>query len=152
MTVQLTASGLVRAAAERVWSELTDWAGQRRWIPFTAVDVEGRTTGIGVRAAALSGFWLGRIPVGLLDRFVVTDWAPPANAPGRLEVLHLGPYFTGPGLFTVTAVPEGTRVDCVEAFDLPLGAVTEPVARLLLPVMARGFAISLRRLAAVCEA
>ena len=41
-----------------------------------------RVEGIGVRAVALSGFWLGRIPVGLLDRFVVTGWTPPvADSP-----------------------------------------------------------------------
>jgi hypothetical protein len=152
VTLRLKASATVRAAPARVWSELTDWAGQRRWIPFTTVRVVGRTAGIGVRADALSGFWLGRAPIGLLDRFVVTDWAPPGASPGRLEVLHLGPYFTGPGVFTVTAAPAGARVDCVEVFDVPGGALTETPARMLLPLMSRGFAVSLRRLAAVCEA
>ena len=42
--------------------------------------VTGEEEGVGVRVVALSGFWLGRIPVGLLDRFVgyvppvVTKW------------------------------------------------------------------------------
>ena len=151
MTLRLTASATVRAAPARVWSELTDWAGQHRWIPFTTVRVVGPGTGIGVRADALSGFWAGRVPVGLLDRFVVTDWNPPGDDSGRLEVLHLGPYFTGPGAFTVTAAPGGARVDCVEVFDLPGGTLTETPARLLLPLMSRGFAYSLRRLAAICE-
>ncbi len=152
MTLRLAASTTVRAGPARVWAELTDWSGQHRWIPFTTVRVAGSSTGIGVRADALSGFWLGRLPVGLLDRFVVTDWsAPDGEQPGRLEVLHLGPYFTGPGAFTVTGVPTGARVDCVELFDLPAGRLTEPLARLLLPLLSRGFAVSLRRLAAICD-
>lgn len=151
MTLRLTASATVRAAPARVWAELTDWAGQRRWIPFTTVRVADAVTGIGVRADALSGFWLGRVPIGLLDRFVVTDWTPPGDDAGSLEVLHLGPYFTGPGAFTVTAVPAGARVDCVEMFDLPGGRLSETAATLVLPLMSRGFAYSLRRLAAICE-
>ena len=92
------------------------------------------------------------MPLGLLDRFVVTDWSPPGTEPGRLEVLHLGPYFTGPGAFTVVPVGDGSRVDCVEVFDLPGGRLTETPARLLLPLMTRGFAVSLGRLARICEA
>ncbi len=151
MTLRLTASAIVLADPARVWDELTDWAGQRRWIPLTTVRVSGRSTGIGVRADALSGFWLGRWPIGLLDRFVVTDWTVPGEQAGRLEVLHLGPYFTGPGAFTVTAVSAGARVDCIELFELPGGRLTETPARLLLPLMSGGFAHSLRRLAGICE-
>ncbi len=57
--------------------------------------------GLGVRAEALSGFWLGGLPVGLLDRFVVTGWTPPDDGSAELEVLHLGPYFTGEGVFAL---------------------------------------------------
>ncbi|GAA3639620.1 SRPBCC family protein [Microlunatus ginsengisoli] len=151
MTVRLAVSAAVRADPGRVWSELTDWAGQSRWIPFTTVRAAGATTGIGVRVTALSGFWLARLPVGLLDRFIVTDWRPPDDEPGRLEVLHLGPYFTGPGVFTVVPGDGATRIECVELFDLPAGRITEVPVRLLLPVMRRGFGESLRRLAAICE-
>ena len=104
-------------------------------------------TGLGVRCDALSGFWLGRVPVGLLDRFVVTGWTPPGAQAGELEVLHLGPYFTGPGVFRLAAAPGGTTIHCTEVFDLPGAPVTEAVARLALPVMRVGFAASLRRLA-----
>ena len=52
----------------------------------------------------------------------------------------------------MTAVGGRRRVDCVEVFDLPGGRLTETPARLLLPLMSRGFAYSLRRLAAICEA
>lgn len=151
MSVRLEVSVTAHAPAEVVWDELTDWAGQRRWIPFTTVAVTGRQTGLGVRAEALSGFRVGRIPVGLLDRFVVTGWTPPGSQPGELEVLHLGPYFTGVGVFRVTAVGEGSEITAVEVFDLPGGAPVEFLARRALPVMRRAFAGSLRGLARLSE-
>ena len=129
-------------------------AGQSRWIPFTTVRIEiDHDSGLGVRATALSGFWLGRIPVGLLDHFVVTGWTPPDGCRrAELEVLHLGPYFTGEGVFALRGPWSGSdHRTCVELFDLPAGAVTEPVGRLLLPVLRAGFAVSLRRFATVCE-
>jgi hypothetical protein len=152
VTLRLAASATTRASPGRVWTELTDWAGQSRWIPFTTVRVGESTIGLGVRAVALSGFWLRRIPVGLLDRFVVTAWSPPGDEPGRLEVIHVGPFFTGSGEFTVTSSGGGTRVDCVEVFDLPWSRLTEAPAGLLLPLMSRGFTRALLRLAAISEA
>jgi hypothetical protein len=130
------------------WAELTDWAGQARWIPLTTVRiVSEHQEGLGVRAVALSGFWLGRIPLGLLDRFVVTGWRPPtADGFGELEVLHLGPYFTGEGAFRVEAVGDQTRITATEVFSLPGGRPVEAVVRLVLPVMSRGFQASLEGL------
>jgi hypothetical protein len=153
----VSAAVTIRADPALVWAELTDWSGQRRWIPFTTVRVSGQCSGIGVRAEALSGVWLGTVPIGLLDRFVVTDWAPPdhldhrQSGSSRLEVLHLGPYFTGPGAFTVSPVAGGSRVECVEAIDLPGGRAVDAAVRLLLPLVTRGLAHSLGRLAAICQ-
>jgi hypothetical protein len=158
MSVRLEVATEVRAPVDRVWDELVDWAGQSRWIPFTTVRITtAQHAGLGVGAAALSGFWLGRLPVGLLDRFVVTGWTPPAAADdsrvrAELEVLHLGPYFTGVGVFALQELAaHTTRVSCVELFDLPGGRLLDPPGRLLLPVLRSGFRLSLRRFAAVCE-
>ena len=159
MTVRLQVIGHAAAPVSMVWSELIDWEGQRHWIPFTTVRVTTQhRVGLGVRAEALSGFWLGRVPLGLLDRFVVTGWTPPrpdrADA-AELEILHLGPYFTGPGVFRLE--PGGspndaaaTKIICTEVFDLPGGRLSESVARLALPVMRFGFRKSLAKLAALC--
>jgi hypothetical protein len=156
MSVRLEVATEVRAPVARVWQELIDWSGQSRWIPFTTVRVTtAHDAGLGVRAAALSGFWLGRLPVGLLDRFVVTGWSPPTADHGgnraELEVLHLGPYFTGVGVFALQGTDVRTRVSCVELFDLAGGGLLDRPGRLLLPVLRTGFRLSLRRFAAVCE-
>jgi len=154
VSVRLQVAVTADADPATVWSELTDWAGQARWIPLTTVRVVGdREQGVGTRVVALSGRWLGRVPLGLLDRFVVTGWAPPTAAtPGELEVLHLGPYFTGEGAFRVAAEGGGTRITATEVFSLPGGRVVEAPLRLALPLMRIGFRSSLWALRRVCEA
>lgn len=138
----------VSAEPARVWQVLVDWAGQSRWIPFTTVDVvSDHDQGLGVRAVALSGFRLGRIPVGLLDNFVVTGWRPAKE----LEVLHLGPYFTGEGAFRLEPHHGGTRVTATEVFSLPGGKPIEAIVRLGLPLMRAAFRRSLRGLATIAE-
>jgi hypothetical protein len=140
----------VQASAEpaRVWQVLIDWAGQSRWIPFTTVEVvSDHDQGLGVRAVVLSGFRLGRIPVGLLDNFVVTGWRPAKE----LEVLHLGPYFTGEGAFRLEPHHGGTRVTATEVFSLPGGKPIEAIVRLGLPLMRVAFRRSLRGLATIAE-
>jgi hypothetical protein len=156
VSLRLEAATEVVAPVTRVWDELVDWSGQSRWIPMTTVRiVSDHQAGVGVRAVALSGYWLGPLPLGLLDRFVVTGWTPPGpGADGHplaeLEVRHLGPYFTGAGVFALRGHETGTTVTCVETFDLPAGRLLNPAGRLLLPVLRRGFRVSLKRFAAVC--
>jgi len=138
----------VSAEPARVWQVLVNWAGQSRWIPFTTVEVvSDHDQGLGVRAVVLSGFRLGRIPVGLLDNFVVTGWRPAKE----LEVLHLGPYFTGEGAFRLEPHHGGTRVTATEVFSLPGGKPIEAIVRLGLPLMRAAFRRSLRGLATIAE-
>ena len=155
MSVRLETGVDVAAPPAAVWARLTDWAGQSDWIPLTTVTVlTDHTEGLGVRASALSGVQLGPIPLGLLDRFVVTGWTPPtAEQAGEFEVLHLGPYFTGPGVFRVEDLGGGrTRVVCTEVFDLPGGSLVEKAAGLLLPVMRLGLKSSLAKMGRLVEA
>lgn len=154
MSLRLSVSVEADSDPATVWSELTDWAGQARWIPLTTVRiVSEHDQGLGVRAAALSGLWVGHVPLGLLDRFVVTGWTPPAaDGYGELEVLHLGPYFTGEGAFRVDPVEGGgTRITATEVFSLPGGGPVEAVVAVALPVMRRGFSASLDGLRKICE-
>lgn len=153
MSVRLEVSREVDAPVAAVWELLVDWTGQSRWIPLTTVKVtDERSRGLGVRAEALSGVRLGRIPLGLLDRFIVTGWSPPDDARAELEVLHLGPYFTGEGVFRLTGRNGRTTVSCTEIFSLPGGRAVEWLARLALPVLRVGFAKSLHKLREIAEA
>ena len=152
MSVRLQVSTHIQADEQAVWDVLVDWTGQSRWIPFTTVRVvTDHDEGLGVRAEALSGFWLGGLPVGLLDRFVVTGWTPPYDGSAELEVLHLGPYFTGEGVFALRSDGTGTTVTCTEMINVPGGAVTEPLVRLALPLMRAGFGGSLKALASLAQ-
>ena len=152
MSVDLRVSHTIAAPPDVVWPVLVDWAGQARWIPFTTVRViSDHEEGLGVRCEALSGLWLGRVPMGLLDRFTVTAWQVPSESGNAvLEVLHTGPYFRGPGTFELEpAAGGGTRVSCTEIFDVVGGAVPTRLAGVLLPVMRAGFGTSLRALGKV---
>ena len=152
MSTRLEVGTTVAADLERVWDVLVDWHGQARWIPLTTLQVHSpHQRGLGVRIAALSGFWLGRLPLGLLDHFVVTGWSPPTAGRAELEVLHLGPYFTGEGVFRLSAAGGRTVVSCVELVTVPGGPLTNRLVALALPLMRLGFRQSLRQLAAVCE-
>jgi hypothetical protein len=152
MSTRLDAGTEIEADVERVWEVLVDWQGQERWIPLTTLQVlSGHEEGLGVRVAALSGFWLGRLPVGLLDNFVVTGWSPPRAGEAELEILHLGPYFTGEGVFHLSQQDGRTRVSCTELITVPGGRLTDALVGLTLPLMRLGFGQSLARLAAITE-
>ncbi len=150
--MRLVASTEIDAPLTAVWDVLIDWTGQSRWIPLTTVRVlTDRQVGLGVRGEVLSGVWLGRIPLGLLDRFIVTGWSPPVADTAVLEILHLGPYFTGEGAFRLLGHDGKTTVWCIEVFSIPGGRPAEWLARLAMPALRIGLARSLRALSAVVE-
>ena len=152
MSSRLEVSAELTAGLDRVWDELVDWHGQQRWIPLTTLRVRSQhEEGLGVRIAALSGLWVGRLPLGLLDNFVVTGWSPPSGGEAELEVLHLGPWFTGEGVFHLSGDAHQTTVRATELFTVPGGPLTNRLVRLALPLMRTGFRLSLRQLAAVAE-
>lgn len=153
MTLLLAASATTTAPVAVAWNLVIDWPGQSRWIPFTSVRVlSASDRGIGARAEALSGVRVGRRAIGLLDRFVVTGWTVPAeHRPGEVEVLHLGPGFTGVGAIRVMSVPDGTMITVTERFDPPGGPVAALAVRPFLPLLRAGLRLSLRRLAVLLE-
>ena len=153
MSIRLEVSTEIDAPPTAVWDVLIDWTGQSRWIPLTTVRViTDRQVGLGVRAEVLSGVWLGRIPLGLLDRFIVTGWSPPVADTAVLEILHLGPYFIGEGAFRLLGPNGTTTVSCTEVFSIPGGRPVEWLVRLAVPALRVGLARSLRALSAVVEA
>ena len=122
MSIRLEVSAEADAPVAAVWDVLIDWTGQSRWIPLTTVRVvTDHEVGVGVRAEALSGVRLGQIPLGLLDRFIVTGWSPPTADTAELEILHLGPYFTGEGVFRLVGHERKTTISCTEVFSIPGG-------------------------------
>jgi len=153
VSIRLEVSTETDAPVAAVWDVLIDWTAQSRWIPLTTVRViTDHEVGVGVRAEALSGVRLGRVPVGLLDRFIVTGWSPPIADTAELEVLHLGPYFTGEGVFRLAGHEGKTTVSCAEVFSMLGGRLVEWPARLALPALRAGLASSLRALSALAEA
>ena len=153
MTIRLEASAEIDAPIAAVWDVLIDWTGQSRWIPMTTVRVTGdRKAGLGTRVEALSGVRLGRIPVGLLDRFIVTGWSPPVTDTAELKVWHLGPYFTGEGAFRLTGHDGKTTVLCIETVAVPGGRLVEWPVRLALPALRAGLMSSLRALGEIVAA
>jgi hypothetical protein len=154
MTLRLEASVDTPAPVHAVWDTLVAWERQGEWIPLTRVTVLGKAAhGVGVRVVALTGWQIGRVPVGLLDRFVVTGWKAPAPAhAAELGVVHQGPYFTGPGVIRVEERARGSRIVATEVFDLPGGRLVERLVGVALPAMRLLFRRSLRRLGALAEA
>lgn len=153
MSLTLTAEVEAATTADRAWAGIANWSRQADWIPMTTVTVlEGSPhaagqQGVGMRVHAFSGIQFGRRRFGLLDRMVVTSWSPPTN----LEVLHLGPVFTGEGVFTVAPTDSGVTIGCTEVFSLPGGRPIETVVRLILPIFRAGLQQSLQRLARLLE-
>jgi hypothetical protein len=78
--------------------------------------------------------------------------SPWASDSAELEILHLGPYFTGEGVFRLVGHDGRTTVRCTEVFSIPGGRPIEWLARFAMPVLRGGFGSSLRTLAAVAEA
>lgn len=137
----------VAAPREVVWSVLTAWERQSDWmLDAKAVEVlTPERTGEGVTL---------RCPTNLLgitvqDVMRVTGW----REPSYLEVTHLGRIITGTGAFELTEDgPDATVVTWWEEVDPPLGALGEWGATILvLPILRRIFARSLRNLARLAE-
>lgn len=137
----------VAAPRELVWKVLTAWERQPEWMldAKSVAVLTPQRTGEGVTI---------RCPTRLLGATVqdimrVTGWDPPRY----LEVTHLGRVITGVGAFELTGAGAITEVCWWEEIDPPLGVVGEAGARLVVrPIVARIFARSLARFAALCEA
>jgi hypothetical protein len=127
-------SVMVSSEPAGVWAELVNWTEQHRWIPLTRMAVIGdKLTGLGVRVRAQHGLWIGSVLFGLTDNLTVTGWNPPYE----LEISHVGPAFTGVGVFTLQ--PRGVRsfLTIRERINVPAGtgtaaAIAQPMLQGLL--------------------
>lgn len=133
----VTVTARTGAPVATAWRELTDWAGQGRWMPFTAVEVVAGDAADGTRLVARTGIG----PLAVVDDMVVDVWDPPR----RCEVAHLGRLIRGRGIFTVEALAGGgAEISWTEQLQgLP--------ARLTAPFTRMGLQVALRRLARLAE-
>ncbi|MEJ3656805.1 SRPBCC family protein [Actinomycetes bacterium KLBMP 9759] len=144
--VELAVPVDVAAPADVVWATVTDWPGQRDWMLGTTVTVEGEGDGrrLGARVNAFTGIG----PLGFTDPMEIVEWDPPR----RCVMRHDGAVVRGTGVFEVTELaPARSRVLWTERMDLPLGAAGRLAWPLARPVVRAGVAVSLRRMATVCE-
>lgn len=136
----------VFAPPRMVWALLVDWERQAEWmVDARAVEVVSEVRkGIGVRL---------KVPTRVLgmtieDVIVVTGW----NEPRLLEVRHVGSLVSGQAAFRLTATGRGTRVTWWEEVEVPLGAVGELGAALVMrPYLTWLFRRSLDNFARLCE-
>jgi len=141
--ITLSAARVVDGTAEEVWKVITDWEGQREWIPLTEVEVRSeQRVGVGTRCYALSGWQVGPVPIGLPDHFVVTEW----NPPHRLVVQHVGRLFVGDGVFELTGRGRQTLVRLTERVRTPAGRLGDLALAVAEPIMTFGILHSISRL------
>ncbi len=144
--MQVEVAHEVFAPPRMVWGVLVDWERQAEWmVDARAVEVVSAVRkGVGVRL---------KVPTRVLgmtieDVLVVTAW----NEPHRLEVRHTGSLVSGEAAFGLAPTERGTRVTWCEEVEVPLGAVGELGAALLLrPYLAWLFRRSLDNFARLCE-
>ncbi len=146
MTLHFHGSATVTAAPDDVWPCLVDWIGQERWFPLTTMRVlNDRGTGLGTRIRAEHGLRIGSRRLGIADEMVVTGWEPPYE----LEMTHLGPTFTGVGVFTVEARGRRSWLSLRERVHLPGGPLAELAVLAVRPVLQHQLTASLHRFARI---
>lgn len=144
MTVRYEVRVEVDAPAEVVWAVVTDWEGQRGWIPATVVAVvagDGRSAGSRLFA------FTGLADIGMLDTLEIVEWAPPR----RCRMRHLGRLLRGYGVFAVEPRAAGATFVWTELLEPPLGWLGRAGMSLLRPVAEATMRRAGRTLAALCR-
>lgn len=132
----------IAAPRQTVWSVLTDWNQQGRWMLGTDVWITDGDGALGSRLAAFTGFG----GVGVLDTMRITEF----EAPQHCKVSHDGAILRGEGGFDLSAGgPRTTTVVWWETLYLPV--VIGWGWPLVKPAFAHGVRTSLDRLAKLCE-
>ncbi len=147
MGTELTVTIDVAAPVELVWRRVSDWDGQRDWVPATRVEVTGGDgRSVGSTLCAVTG--LG--PAAFADPMEVTEFVE--GGPWRAVVRHTGRVVRGEGVFEVVELGPGhSRFRWTERLDLPLGALGRAGWPVLRPGARAVLALSCRRLARLCE-
>lgn len=137
----------VEAPPARVFGALVDWESQPTWrrdarrVVVRGDERRGVGTHLLLRTELLPG-------VIIDDHVVVTGW----EEERLVAVRHSGRVVRGVGAVELAPTPHGTRVEWWQEVDLPLWAVGEALATLLVvPWATRTARASLAGLKRVCE-
>jgi uncharacterized protein YndB with AHSA1/START domain len=142
--LEVTATVIVDAPAERVFAGLTAWERQGDWIPFTTVRVVEGDGGEGSQLEAVTSVG----PAVLRDEMRVTRVDPPYE----VQVVHTGRVLRGPGVMRCTPLgADRTQVVWHEWFHLPGGLAGRLLGPVLWPGSKAGLTQALRRFARLVE-
>jgi uncharacterized membrane protein len=143
--LEVTATVIVDAPADRVFTALTDWERQGEWIPFTTVRVVEGDGGVGSQLEAVTAVG----PAVLRDEMRVSRLDPPYE----VQVVHCGRVLRGPGVLRCTPLgSDRTQVVWHEWFHVPGGLAGRLLGQVLWPGSKVGLTQALRRFARLVEA
>jgi hypothetical protein len=141
---EVTATVIVKAAADRVFTALTAWERQSEWIPFTVVKITKGDGGVGSTVEAVTTVG----PAVLTDIMRVEA----IDRPYQVKVMHTGKILRGPGVMRCTAMgPDRTQVVWHEWFQLPGGVAGRLAWPLLWPGGKASLTAALKRFARLVE-
>lgn len=143
-TSEVTATVIVNAPADRVFTALTAWERQGEWIPFTVVKITKGDGGVGSTVEAVTTVG----PAVLTDIMQVES----IDRPYQVKVLHTGKILRGPGVMRCTAMgPARTQVVWHEWFQLPGGLAGRLAWPLMWPGSKASLTAALKRFARLVE-
>jgi hypothetical protein len=141
---EVTATVIVNAPAERVFTALTAWERQDAWLPFTTVKVTHGDGGVGSIIEAVTTIG----PAVLTDVMRVEQ----LDRPYQVKVMHTGKILRGPGVMRCTAMgPDRTQVVWHEWFQMPGGLAGRLAWPLVWPGSKAGLTGALKRFARLVE-
>lgn len=143
-TSEVTATVIVKAPAERVFTALTAWERQGEWIPFTTVKITKGDGGVGSTVEAVTTVG----PAVLTDIMQIEA----IDRPYQVRVMHTGKILRGPGVMRCTAMgPDRTQVVWHEWFQLPGGRAGRLAWPLLWPGSKASLTAALKRFGRLVE-
>lgn len=135
----------IQAPAQQVWTAITAWETQGKWMMATKVtSLDGAGQHEGARIEAFTG--IGKL--GFLDTMTITSWNPPKSC----SVLHTGKIVRGTGDFKVMPKSEQTCTFIwAEDLVIPLGIIGKIGFLLVKPGFLWGIRRSLGKFANLVE-
>jgi hypothetical protein len=142
---EVTATVVINAPAERVFTAFTAWERQGEWIPLTSVRIVEGDGGEGSLIEAVTAVG----PATLRDEMRIEK----VDFPYEVRVVHCGKILRGPGVMRCTPMGAGrTQVVWHEWFQLPGGRLGRFAWPVLWPGSKASLRLALNRFAKLVEA